>query len=413
MAKKPAARSSEAAIAKAAALERPSSYSFLRSVEPTEFSMHAIVPRTVKDKPFRGVESIALQEGNFEQHPVLVTSTVVRGTITHSDPAKTPAQRVGTSEKALNSPNIAHIEEARLHSDAELLLVSGEVRFQCHARKPQACDQMAFGTAVTAWYDAYANRGGTRELALRFVLRALSGAWMWRNCHGNDLQVAVRYEGKAIVIGEDELDLGQGFTLEAVAGGAKRAQVEALVEALSRVLAGATGAEKLTLQLLGLVRMGKGATVYPSQELSSEATEEAQDRDKSRKNDLGRILSKNRNTRGEPVATIHARKVGNALRTIDTWHGVPGVHAIAVEPFGANTHQSVAYRVNGNNLYTLLGDPQALSARLEAEPEVADDHHFVAACLLRGGVYGFGKRNKQKGGDSAGPTDEAVAAEAE
>jgi CRISPR-associated protein Csy3 len=362
--------------------------------------MYAVVPKTVakdggtpdKMVPFTGVESVLLKQGNFDVYPVLVTPTTVRGTISHAEPGVPAAARVDIGEKALNAANIARIEEAKLPSDAEWLLVIGEVRFMCHARQPQACDHEQFHKLVTQWYDAYAEKGGTRELALRIVLRTLSGSWLWRNAYGDEVQVGVMYDGKMIVIGEDDIDMEKGFTLDAIAE-SQRPLVDELVSVVADVLADQR--EKAVLTLAGFVRMGRGATVYPSQELSSEATEEAGDKDRARQGDLSRVLSKNRNVRGEPVATIHARKVGNALRTIDTWHGASGVGAIAVEPFGANTHQSVAHRIHDNDFYTLLGNPKRLKERLEEEPDINGDHHFVAGCLLRGGVYGFGKREKQ------------------
>lgn len=139
----------------------------------------------------------------------------------------------------------------------------------------------------------------------------------------------------------------------------------------------------------GLVRLGKGSQVYPSQEFSSDSTQAVAGEKPTK------ILSKICDTQWRLVATIHARKLGNAIRTIDTWHGLPGVGAIAVEMYGANTQESVAYRIgtgkNDKDFYTLFKDVEAMADELAAGPaSIRGDHHFVVACLIRGGVFGFG-----------------------
>jgi len=86
------------------------------------------------------------------------------------------------------------------------------------------------------------------------------------------------------------------------------------------------------------------------------------------------------------VAGMHSQKIGNALRTIDTWHSeAENLGPIAVEPYGSVTTHGRAYRQPKDKLdfYTLL-DRWAL--RDEVPP--VEQQHFVMAMLVRGGVFG-------------------------
>lgn len=88
------------------------------------------------------------------------------------------------------------------------------------------------------------------------------------------------------------------------------------------------------------------------------------------------------------IAAIHSQKIGNALRTIDTWYPEADTNGpIAVEPYGSVTTQGKAYRTprDKTDFYTLL-DNWLLK---DQEPPLAQ-RHFVMAVLVRGGVFGDG-----------------------
>jgi CRISPR-associated protein Csy3 len=369
----------------------PSNLSFLRSIEPTEGLMFSIA---VQDAvAFKGMDSLfsadAKERDSFKKKPVEITTTTVRGTIANDDLAA-PSKRVDAGEKSINAANIQQIEQGRLAADAALLLVTTQVRFAGHAGNPCMSNEPAFTASLQEFLRQYAQAGGYRELALRYVLQLASASWIWRNRFGDNLQVRLAVGDMSVVLGEDDLDLSKGFNELAVANAEQRAVINAIADL---VAAGIAGGASVTVHAAALVDMGFGAEVYPSQEFGTDATESVEKGNKADKEKLSRVLSKIRNSEDKFVATIHARKVANAVRTIDTWHGQVGVGTIAVEPYGANTHQSVAYRVSGNDLYTYLKSPEQLKASLAADG-VQAQHHFVVACLIRGGVYGFKESSK-------------------
>ena len=131
--------------------------------------------------------------------------------------------------------------------------------------------------------------------------------------------------------------------------------VETLVEQIELALAGKI--PYLLLEVTAFAKIGKGQDVYPSEELIL-------DKGKGRKS---KVLYEVNGT-----AAMHSQKLGNAIRTIDTWYSdyetENGVGPISVEPYGAVTN---------------LGK-YSLGADFDS-PEAV---HYVMAMLIRGGVFG-------------------------
>ncbi|MDO5609203.1 MAG: type I-F CRISPR-associated protein Csy3, partial [Pseudomonadota bacterium] len=89
------------------------------------------------------------------------------------------------------------------------------------------------------------------------------------------------------------------------------------------------------------------------------------------------------------IAAMHSQKIGNALRSVDTWYeGADENGPIAIEPYGSVTTQGKAYRQprgRKDDFYTLF-DGWMLKDKV---PSV-DQQHFIMAVLIRGGVFGEG-----------------------
>jgi CRISPR-associated protein, Csy3 family len=149
--------------------------------------------------------------------------------------------------------------------------------------------------------------------------------------------------------------------------------VSELAELIANVLASED--EFLLLDVNCYVRVGGAQEVYPSEEL-------VLDKGKGEKS---KILYHVNN-----IAAMHSQKIGNAIRTIDTWYPDfadqdQTAGPIAIEPYGAVTNLGRAYRTpkDKQDFYSFFdvwarGEPLA---RLE-------DEHYVMAVLVRGGVFG-------------------------
>ena len=130
----------------------------------------------------------------------------------------------------------------------------------------------------------------------------------------------------------------------------------------------------MLLQVTAFVRVGPGQEVFPSQELILDKGNSKKSKTLYHVND---------------IAAIHSQKIGNALRTIDTWYeGADALGPIAAEPYGSVTTQGKAYRQPRQKLdfYTLL-DNWVLHDNAPA----IEQQHYVMAILIRGGVFGESK----------------------
>lgn len=314
-------------------------------------------------------------------HPIEISIARGRGTISNYADGN-PVDRVGVAEKSLEKANPFSVEQALLPADVPFLVVASEVKFLANALAPEMCDSPAFTEILNSFAKAYDATGGFHTLATRYLLQMVNGSWLWRNRSGIDVEVSIATpDGLTLIVEEADIDMQKGYTLDALAP----KHHPAFIELRDRIAAAlGTPGELLLLRMHGLVNMGAGAEVYPSQELVTVSDEDKANAKAKGNAAPSKILSRQAQADGRSIATMHATKIGNAIRTIDTWHGQPGIGAIAVEPYGAQTQLAMAHRVSGNDLYSHL---KAIGG---APVETFDDtHHFVMACLIRGGVYGM------------------------
>ena len=128
------------------------------------------------------------------------------------------------------------------------------------------------------------------------------------------------------------------------------------------------------MHIAGFARLGAGQEVFPSQELIL-------DRSNNREGKKSKTLYQ-----VGDIAGLHSQKIGNALRTIDTWYPEANQFGpISVEPFGSVTNRGKAYRQPKDKMdfYTLLD-----GWVLKGKPPEVGQQHYVMAVLVRGGVFG-------------------------
>ena len=134
---------------------------------------------------------------------------------------------------------------------------------------------------------------------------------------------------------------------------------------------GLGGSHHVLLQVTAYVRVGAGQEVFPSQELIL-------DKEKAGKSKTLYTVNK--------IAAMHSQKLGNAIRTVDTWYpDEDGLGPIAVEPYGSVTSQGKAYRQPKAKMdFYSQFDAWVLRDQV---PEVTQQHYIIAN-LVRGGVFG-------------------------
>lgn len=291
----------------------------------------------------------------------------VRGTI--SNRLKAKDQDPTKVDAAIENANLQTVDIAALDSQHDTLQMRFTVRVLPGAGTPSACNNADYQEKLVATVKDYAQTNGFTELAGRYAANLASGRFLWRNRIGTEqveVKVARLVDGKA----------AQTFTFNSLDFSLRNFDHStAELEQLSQVMAeGLAGEEHVLLEVTAFARMGAGQEVFPSQEL---------------------ILDRGRGDKSKTlysvkgVAALHSQKVGNAIRTIDTWYPVEDdivdLGPIAVEPYGSVTTQGKAYRQPKKKMdfYNLL-DNWLLKDQV---PDL-EQQHYVMAILIRGGVFG-------------------------
>ena len=298
---------------------------------------------------------------------VTIKPKSVRGTI--SNRLKAKDQDPAKLDAAIENPNLQTVDVAALPADADTLKVQFTLRVLGGAGTPSACNSAAYQAKLLATVQGYVQQHGFGELARRYAANLANGRFLWRNRAGAE-QVEVTVE---------QMHNGQAahtwsfdaLALNTRAVGAINTEAKDLDELGEAIAAGLAGSQHVLLRITAFVRQGAGQEVFPSQELIL-------DKDSAGKSKTLYHV--------DGVAAIHSQKIGNAIRTIDTWYeGAEELGPIAVEPYGSVTTQGKAYRQPKQKLdfYTLLDN-----WLLKDQVPPVEQQHFVMAVLIRGGVFG-------------------------
>ena len=303
--------------------------------------------------------------------PVKIREKSVRGTI--SNRLKAKDQDPAKLDAAIESPNLQTVDVAALPSDCDTLKVQFTLRVLGGTGEPSACNNAGYRAKLVETVAGYVQDHGFVELAERYAANLANGRFLWRNRVGAEqveVHVAHLQQGtaeKQWVFDALEHELRQLKAPQAEAG--QVSELAALIEA------GLAGKAHVLLQVTAYVRMGAGQEVFPSQELIL-------DRGRGDKSKTLYAVGEG----DKAVAAIHSQKIGNAIRTIDTWYpDAAELGAIAVEPYGSVTTQGKAYRQpkQKQDFYSLLD-----RWLLKDEAPDTNNQHFVVAVLVRGGVFG-------------------------
>jgi CRISPR-associated protein Csy3 len=269
-----------------------------------------------------------------------------------SDPAKLDAE--------VEKPNLQTVDHCALPAEQDTLLVRFTMKVLSGVDTPSACNLDTFATTYRQAVAKYIEEHGFTELAQRYAVNLANGRFLWRNRVGaENIEVTVRHldgaSSKAWTFDAKKISL-QSF---------EDPNVSELATVIAKALSGTS--EFALLEIVAAVQLGNGQEVYPSEELVTE------------KGDRSRVLYS-----VDGVAGMHSQKLGNAIRTIDTWYANGAVRPIAVESYGSVTNQGVAHRKPKEKIdfYTLF-DQFGQGQEIDKE-----QIHYVMAMLVRGGVFG-------------------------
>jgi len=301
--------------------------------------------------------------------PLSLQEKSVRGTISNrlkaaikNDPAKLDAE--------VEKPNLQTVDACALGTDQDTLKHYFTLKVLGGVETPSACNNAAFKASYQQAAKAYIEKEGFKELARRYAINIANARFLWRNRVG-----AEQIEVQVNVLNKDQQ---ASWTFDATTYSTRHFnydddQINQLSDKISQALSAADGC--LMLEVITYAQVGKAQEVYPSEEL-------VLDKGKGKKS---KVLYQ-----VDGHAAMHSQKIGNALRSIDTWYpafedDTASARPIAIEPYGAVTNLGTAFRTpkEKQDFYTHFDK----WARGEALPRV-EDEHYVMAVLVRGGVFG-------------------------
>lgn len=302
--------------------------------------------------------------------PLHLIEKSVRGTISNrlkpavaGDPLKLNSE--------VEKPNLQTIDFCALPQECDTLKLVFTVKILGNVGIPSSCNAADFQSTLKTAADSYRNQYGFRTLGSRYAQNLANGRFLWRNRVG-----AEAIEVKVNVLGSDKDWTFNGTDYSIRNFDSQDSKISSLGELIADTLA---GSESVTLEVTAYAKLGNGQEVYPSEELILEKS-----------GNKSKVLYSI-----DGIAGLHSQKIGNALRTVDTWYPdycdpVKGAGPIAAEPYGAVTNMGRAFRNPKDKVdfYTLF-DRFACGKALDSEEE----QHYVMSVIIRGGVFGKGDKN--------------------
>lgn len=301
--------------------------------------------------------------------PLQLIEKSVRGTI--SNRLKAALQKDSAKLDAeVEKPNLQTVDVCSLGTDQDTLKLHFTLKVLGGIQSPSACNNANFKQTYTAAVSDYIDREQFTTLGERYAQNLANARFLWRNRVGAE---AIKVHVRVMNSGTDkswEFDATRYSTRDFETADS---DVKELGGYIARALA--SDDDFLLLEVDCFAKVGQSQEVYPSEEL-------VLDKGKGKKSKI--LYSIN------GIAAMHSQKIGNALRSIDTWYPdfvdpVSSAGPIAIEPYGAVTNLGKAFRTpkEKKDFYTFF-DAFARGDKLDR----IEDEHYVMAVLVRGGVFG-------------------------
>lgn len=295
--------------------------------------------------------------------PLKLQEKSVRGTISN----RLKKSEEGKLDAKIESANLQTVDSCALSPEQDTLKLSFTLKVLSGVENPSACNHEGFNQSYTQAVTEYINTHRFTEIGNRYAANLANGRFFWRNrvgCEEVEVNINVLNHGS-----EQQWTFNNFNSLDF---NNLPAEVSDLGALIAKALTGEN--EFLLLEINAFAKVGKSQDVYPSEELVL---------DKNNSNEKKSKILYHVND----VAAMHSQKIGNAIRTIDTWY--PDFEQqqkpIAIDPYGAVTNLGRAYRqpkqkVDFFSLFDKFSQGESLNN--------VEDQHFVMAVLVRGGVFG-------------------------
>lgn len=278
----------------------------------------------------------------------------------HEKRNRATKSQFGAKDEEKKEPNLSWGDDASLPHDNDTLRINFSLKILGQIEEPTACNVPKFEGQIKQVVQIYRNEHQFKELAIRYAKNIVNGRFLWRNRVGAEsLSIKVKHGKEVWVFNAYDYSLNE----VSLPPNDNNDSFRQLVAVIQNGLQG-NGFEYV--EISAFAKLGLGQHVFPSQEMVIP------------KGEKSKILFKLND-----CAAMHSEKIGNAIRTIDTWYTDDlDAKPIAVEPYGSVTSRGQAYRITKNDFYTLF------QKWLKEGSIPIAQQHYVIATLIRGGVFG-------------------------
>lgn len=312
-----------------------------------------------------------------ELKPLKVVEESITGSFASHKPAKNNPKDMAASNPAL-------IDSAYTSSDCDTFVLKFSVKPIANSQFSNNTNDAEALNFLNDFVTSYAEKGGMEYLAERYVASIAEGKFLFRNLTiSDDIQVKVSVDELSFVFKRDERET-ESF----------KDNVSTMAKIFAEGLKNESAFKIFEVEASGVV--GSGQEVFPSQAFVDKSdVRKIGDKSKT-------LVSESVSFNGEKVrqALMTRGKIGNAIRTIDTWYeDGEGLRALPVEPYGIDRMFGVARRFAGAISFYKLMEGKGVKFLEEIKEsssadELSGDIHFCMACLIRGGVFSGEKAKK-------------------
>lgn len=275
--------------------------------------------------------------------------------------------------KVLSEGNPQTIDYCHAPADSEYLLCKFSLRVEASSLSPRVCDDNEVSDYLKSFAQLYAEFGGYHYLAQRYLVNILGAEWLWRNQNTINTDIALRTSRDLSIeiSGVNQLRFEHEWWTAIP-------DWEVLLEQFSNALQ--SPEQFLHIEVSAKLKVGFAQEVYPSQAFTDKSSDS-----KSRVYQKTGIEDKN-------TAIIGAYKVGAAIACIDDWYEDGGV-PVRVGRFGVDKASSCIYRSpeQERDMFSLLKKIESMTHVMQASNSLSGDAHFIAANLIKGGLFQPGK----------------------
>jgi CRISPR-associated protein Csy3 len=339
-----------------------------------------------------------LQE--IKKQPLRIELKRLRGTMSHQPKNNSNNVDKLKEDTNLQDANLQMIEACSLNENQDTLNMHFTLKILSGLEQPWVSNGKEFNILYPQIIIKYREKFGFKELAKRYGLNIANARYLWRNRVGvENIKVLVKINNHENILKFDakKFDL-KNFDYQ------PEGDLKILIDHIANALAGTNEYEHnaLILDINVFAKVGIAQDVYPSQEFVKQEKNPSRNEEK-----VSKVLYKIKLDEAKEIAGMHSQKIGNALRTIDSWYPEPNDNdnnPIAIEPYGQVTTRNMVYRDTPNDFYTLIKkiilDSKEL--RLDSkfnEKEYEKNLHYIVAVLIRGGVFSE-KKDDKKNNDS-------------